>query len=81
MLRKSSRTLLNLSILYWVRRKIVVEIYEIIGDKLVLRSIYGNIKEPLPYEYIQSIDEGVIGRAIKERKGQSISPILYLNLR
>jgi PAS domain S-box-containing protein len=49
------------------KKEIVVEIYEIIGDKLVLRSIYGNIKEPLPYEYIQSIDEGVIGRAIKEK--------------
>jgi PAS domain S-box-containing protein len=50
------------------KKEIVVEIYEIIGDKLVLRSIYGNIKEPLPYEYIQSIDEGVIGRAIKEKR-------------
>jgi PAS domain S-box-containing protein len=58
------------------KKEIVVEIYEIIGDKLVLRSIYGNIKEPLPYEYIQSIDEGVIGRAIKEKRAIYIPDII-----
>ncbi len=50
------------------KKEIVVEIYEIVGDKLVMRSIYGNLKEPLPYEYVQPITQGLIGKAIKEKK-------------
>lgn len=50
------------------KKEIVVEIYEIVEDKLVMRGIYGNLKETLPYEYVQSVGEGIIGKAIKEKK-------------
>lgn len=50
------------------KKDLVVEIYERVGDLLVMRGIYGTLKESLPYEYAQSINDGLIGKAIRERK-------------
>ncbi len=50
------------------KKDLVVEIYERLGDLLIMKEIYGTLKEPLPYEYVQSINDGVIGKAIRERK-------------
>jgi len=37
------------------KKELVVEIYERVENLLVMKSIYGSLKEPLPYEYIQSV--------------------------
>ncbi|MEN3038239.1 MAG: GAF domain-containing protein [Candidatus Kryptonium sp.] len=50
------------------KKELVVEIYEKFGDELVMRKIYGTLKETLPYEYVQSVDEGIIGKAVKEKR-------------
>ena len=49
------------------KKELVVEIYERVENLLVMKSIYGSLKEPLPYEYIQSVNEGIIGRAVREK--------------
>ena len=58
------------------KKEVVVEIYERVGDLLVMRSIYGSLKEPLPYEYVQSINEGIIGRAVKEKNSVYIPDLI-----
>ncbi|MCX7761353.1 MAG: GAF domain-containing protein [Candidatus Kryptonium sp.] len=50
------------------KKELVVEIYEKVGDQFVMKKIYGALKESLPYEYVQSIDEGIIGKAVKEKR-------------
>lgn len=49
------------------KKELVVEIYERIGDLLVMKSAYGNLKEPIPVRYSQLILEGIIGRAVREK--------------
>ncbi|MFN3135158.1 MAG: GAF domain-containing protein, partial [Candidatus Kryptonium sp.] len=46
------------------KKELVVEIYERVENLLVMKSIYGSLKEPLPYEYIQLVSEGIIGKAV-----------------
>ncbi len=50
------------------KKELVVEIYERVNDMLVMKEIYGSLKEALPDKYAQSINEGIIGKAIRERK-------------
>ncbi len=49
------------------KKELVVEIYERAGDLLVMKSAYGNLKEPIPIKYSQLILEGVIGKAVREK--------------
>ncbi len=49
------------------KKELVVEIYERVENLLVMKTVYGSLKEPLTYEYIQSINEGIIGKAVREK--------------
>ncbi len=49
------------------KKELVVEIYERVGDLIVMKSAYGNLKEPIPVRYSQLILEGVIGKAVREK--------------
>jgi PAS domain S-box-containing protein len=58
------------------KRDLVVEIYERVGDLLVMKSAYGNLKEPIPVRYSQLILEGVIGKAVREKNFIYVPEIL-----
>ncbi len=59
----------SVKLIYFILNKkdLVVEIYELVGDSLVMRNAYGNLKEIIPKNYSQPANVGVLGKVVREK--------------